>query len=336
MVLASGDALFFGVGKWLVQLVGGEHLVFHPNVSSIQHCFHRIGLPWQQAQTVSLHGRPTSSLRRYIANNRLLAIFTDAENTPGAIAGELQSQGFGESQIWVCEQIGSPGEKVTSWTASELLDAAYQAHELNVCIAKLRGIQPALPSFPGIQDEYFFTGTKPGFGMISKREVRLAILSLMEPGNNEIAWDIGAGCGSVSVEWARWNDNGHIFAIEKDSERAAHIEHNSDRFGTRLNLTVVIGEAPGCCRDLPWPDSIFIGGSGGLAPMLDYAWQKLKPGGKLVATAVTDASRNALKEFMGNRENLEWMVITVEKEIDANLHQFTPVTLAKCIKSADI
>ena len=332
-VLASGDALYFGVGSWLARTIGNRYLNFFPNISSVQACFHAIGLPWQDAKIISLHGRPLSLIRRHLVSQRLIAILTDKDSNPVAIANELTRQGFGNSNIWVCEAMGSKQQQISKHTADSLSSVHQTFQSLNVCIVELVGIT-TLPAFPGIADELFSTGSAPGFGMISKREVRLSILSLMQPTPNEIAWDIGAGCGSVSVEWARWNQNGHIFAIESSLERIKHIQINSDRFGTTQNLTIVEGNAPDSCADLPEPDSIFIGGSNGLAAMLDYAWQQLKPGGKLVASAVIDSSREALVRFMSEKPNFEQVDIQITKNLpdSIELRALKPVQIAKCKK----
>jgi precorrin-6Y C5,15-methyltransferase (decarboxylating) len=332
-VLASGDALFFGVGSWLIRNIGTQHLNFHPNISSIQACFHAIGMPWQDAKIVSLHGRPLSALRSYLINRGLLAILTDNSSNPVTIANELNHQGFGDSIIWVCEAMGSSSQQISRFKASELAVAGQSFQALNVCIVTLEG-NTSLPAFPGIADALFSTGSAAGFGMISKREVRLSILSLMQPTPGEVAWDIGAGCGSVSVEWARWNSGGRIYAIESLQTRIDHIKINAGRFGTTQNLNIVEGNAPDCCTSLPQPDCIFIGGSNGLSPMLDYAWRQLKPGGKLVASAVTEDSRDALITFMSNKPGFEQVDIQITKNLPGSLELRTlsPVQIAKCIK----
>jgi precorrin-6Y C5,15-methyltransferase (decarboxylating) len=332
-ILASGDALFFGVGSWLNRQFDNQHLSFYPNISSVQACFHVIGLPWQEAKVVSLHGRPLNSLRRYLVNQQLIAILTDSLSNPVAIARALNEQGFGLSDIWVCESMGSKNQTVSQYKAANLETSNLSFQALNVCIVALKG-QTTLPAFPGIADELFSTGSAPGYGMISKREVRLSILSLMQPSPNEVAWDIGAGCGSVSVEWARWNHTGQIFAIESSLDRINHIKINADRFGTAQNLNIIEGNAPDCCTDLPRPDSIFIGGSNGLAVMLDYAWQQLKPGGKLVASAVTSDSRAALITFISKKQGGQQVEIQVTKNSPDSheLRILAPVLLAKCVR----
>jgi precorrin-6Y C5,15-methyltransferase (decarboxylating) len=337
-ILASGDALFFGIGSWLNRHLGNQNLNFHPNISSIQACFHAIGLPWQEAKIVSLHGRPLSSLRRYLVNQQLIAILTDYTSNPMAIARELNLQGLGQSDIWVCEAMGNFNtghntQKVSQYKADNLAELSLSFQALNVCIVALQG-QTTQPAFPGIADELFSTGSAPGFGMISKREVRLSILSLMQPSPNEIAWDIGAGCGSVSVEWARWNNTGTVYAIELSQTRIEHIKINAERFGCTQNLKIIDGKAPTSCAELPQPDSIFIGGSNGLGEMLDFAWQQLKSGGKLVASAVTQDSREALISFMSDKPSFEQVEIQITKNSPNSLalRTLSPVQLAKCQK----
>lgn len=342
VILASGDALFYGVGTWLTRVIGREHCRFHPGISSIQASFHAVGLPWQSAEIVSLHGRAMASLRRHLKNNALLGIFTNDINHPSAIARELSEHGFGSSIMWVCEAMGSTRQCVSEISAACLTDKPTQFHPLNIVLVQVSG-GGALPSFPGIADHLFHTGAEPGFGMISKREVRLSILSLMQPSLGEIAWDIGAGCGSVSVEWARWNEQGEIYAIENNAERVAYIEKNSAQFGTTLNLTTVHGSAPRCCEPLPDPDCIFIGGSGNLELMLDFAWGKLKKGGKLVVSAVTLKSRADLENFVATRANYvesqvktptEWVELSVHKNLaySAEKRKLKSVLIVKCVK----
>ena len=335
VVLASGDALYFGVGRYLKRVVGNNCLVFHPNISSPQACFHALGLPWQDVKVVSLHGRPLNSIRRHLASGRIIACLTDANSNPVAIAQELLDQGFTESSIWVCESMGSARQNIAEFEVIDLAKSDREFDSLNVCVIRINGKSAGLPSFPGIADHLFSTGAKPGFGMISKREVRLCILSLMQPAPAEIAWDIGAGCGSISVEWARWNESGHIYAIENQSARVEHIKINSDRFGTDKNLTVVEATAPAGCEGIPDPDCIFIGGSNGLGDMLDYAWQRLAVGGKLVASAVTETSRQALAEFILGKQGSEQINIQVSKNLPQSAESRTldPVLVVKCIKS---
>lgn len=336
-LLASGDPLFFGIGNTLLRYLPSEHLVFHPNVSSIQAAFARLGRPWQQAQLVSLHGRPLASLRAVLRGNRLYALLTDRDSSPVAIARLLMETGFGESDLWVAEDLGMPSERFRHFRAVELVEVAAEFSSLNVVILETRGRGGVLPEFPGIPDERFSTGAEPGKGLLSKREVRLTILSLLAPRAGEIGWDVGAGCGGVAVEWARWNPLGSVHAIECHPERLEHLSINRERFGVVANLHIVAGRAPAALAELPDPHAIFIGGSsGGLRELLEAVWTRLRPGERLVASAVTEDSRVELHAFAGDRA-AEWTELSIARgESLAGqriMRPYLPVLLMKLDKS---
>jgi precorrin-6Y C5,15-methyltransferase (decarboxylating) len=337
-LLASGDPLFFGISSTLLRYLPPEHLVFHPNVSSIQAAFARLGRPWQQAQPVSLHGRPLTGLRSVLQGNRLYALLTDRDSSPTAIARELVAIGFGESDLWVAEDLGMPDERFRRFRAVELAATATEFSPLNVVILETRGPGGVLPEFPGIPDDWFSTGAEPGKGLLSKREVRLTILSLLAPHAGEIGWDVGAGCGGVSVEWARWNPQGEVHAIECHPERLEHLGVNRERFGVVTNLHIVAGRAPEALAELPDPHAAFIGGSnGGLREMLDVVWTRLQPNGRLVASAVTEDSRAELHAFVGDRA-AEWTELSIARgERLAGqrvMRPYLPVLLMKLEKPA--
>lgn len=337
-ILASGDALFYGVGVWLNKNVGREHLVFHPNVSSVQVAFHRIGLPWQNAVIHSLHGRPLSSLNSHLLNGVTIGLFTDEISNPAAIAEQLTQQGFGDSGLWVCESLGTDEEKVTHCIAKDLKQSGFSP--LNICIVKCVGQNDCFNGVPGIADECFETGAAPGKGMITKREVRLAILSLMECHPNDVAWDIGAGCGSVSIEWALQNKNRIIYAIENNKQRMDYLKLNNQKFGTELNLKTVQGTAPECCADLPEPDVVFVGGNGGnLSSLLEFSMTSLKLGGRLVASAVMPNSiqelYNLAKKYQQQKGELIQIGVSKTNLLSEteHLNELKPITLLKVIKN---
>ncbi len=302
-LLTSGDPLFHGIGATVIRRLGTDYVCFHPHVSSIQAAFARIKKSWQDAQLLSLHGRPPAHLKAVLQANRLYALLTDRASTPPVIAGLLTEVGFGESILWVAEDLGLPAEQVRRFTASELVGGDYRCSPLNVVIVETRGPGGLLPEFPGIPDEQFITDDEqPGKGMLSKREVRLTILSLLAPRAGEIGWDVGAGCGGVSVEWARWNPQGKVYAVECHSERLRCLEANRERFGVLNNLQIVAGHAPEVLADLPDPDAVFIGGSKGrLDDLLETGWRRLAAGGRLVASAVTEDSKMDLYRFAGDQ-----------------------------------
>lgn len=337
-LLASGDPLFFGISQTLLRHLPPEHLVFHPNVSSVQAAFARLGRPWQSAQFVSLHGRPLASLRAVLHGHRLYALLTDRDSAPPAIARILVETGFGASDLWVAEELGAANERFRHFRAVELADADTEFSPLNVVILETRGPGGVLPEFPGIPDAWFSTGAEPGKGLLSKREARLTILSLLAPRAGEIGWDVGAGCGGVAVEWARWNPYGEVHAVEVHPERLEHLGVNRERFGVVANLHIVPGHAPEVLAGLPGPHAAFIGGSSGsLREMLDTVWARLRPGGRLVASAVTEDSRVELHTFVGDRA-AEWTELSIARgERLAGqrvMRPYLPVLLLKLEKPA--
>lgn len=303
VILSSGDPLFFGIGRWLSERFGTERLVFHPGVSTIQAACHLLGLSLQDLEVVNLHGRPLQRIRAHLRRHRYYAILTDRHSHPYALAQECLAANFPRSRLWVSERLGYPDQKQRLFTAQKLAaiqgcDVAPLFDPLHLTILYTEGEGGVYPEFPGIPDVAFLSGSDSGGGLLTKREVRLAALSLLQPAARQIAWDIGAGCGGISVEWARWNPRGRIYAIEKNARRLEYLCANRDHFGVDANLTVIADSAPRCLAQLPDPDAVFIGGSDGeLQGLLQVCWQRLSPGGCLVSSAVTETSRATLNAF---------------------------------------
>ncbi len=317
VLLASGDPLYFGLGSWLTRTIGQHNLIFHANISSVQAAFHQLGLPWQDAETISLHGRPLESIRSRLQPNGLYSVLTDQHSQPAAIAKQLIDCKFEQSTLWVCEDLGGQEQQIRSFNVDDPELASIVFHSLHVTIIQCKGTGGVLPTFPGIADEQFETGKDPGKGLITKKEVRLAILSQLSPQAGEIGWDIGAGCGSVAIEWARWNRLGKVFAIENNEERLIYCKINQAKFGVVNNLDIINGNAPEACYSLPDPDAVFIGGSGGqLTDILNLSLRRLKPGGRLVASAVTESTKSTLIQFtqqLSDTISVEWSQIAISR-----------------------
>lgn len=337
VLLASGDPLLFGLGGFLRQRLTPEHLRFYPAISSIQMAFAKVGLAWQEADLISLHGRPLLSLRARLRRNGLYAFLTDSRSHPAAIATELVNAGFAESDLWVCEELGNEAEQIRHFSATTLACYSQPFSPLNVVIARTSGKGGVLPEFPGISDDMFSTdGDQPGRGLLTKREVRLTALSLLQPFAGQVGWDIGAGCGGVAVEWARWEHQSEIHALEFHPERLRHLNINRERFGVVMNLHIHEGRAPAALEILPAPDTVFVGGGGAELPLiLNACWARLSPGGTLVATAVTEDARVALHLFAGN--DAEWIELSVARHDTLGqqkiLRPHLPVLLMKRVKS---
>lgn len=297
-ILASGDPLYYGIGRWFSREFPEAKLCFYPAVSSIQAACHRLALSLQDVDVLSLHGRPLEKIRTQLKRNRTLVILTDKHSTPQVLAQECVAAGFGESRLSVCEALGYSHEQVRTFNAADLVDAETEFDPLHVTVIRVRGAGGVLPEFPGIPDGSFVTDRPNGSGMLTKREVRLAILSLMQVCRNDQVWDIGAGCGGVAVELAYWNPHSQVHAIEHHPERLRCLNANQDKFGVVSNLNIVEGRAPAALADLPSPDKVFIGGSDGeLETLLAQVWEQLPVNGVLVASAVTEGTKQHLLSF---------------------------------------
>ncbi|RVU84411.1 precorrin-6y C5,15-methyltransferase (decarboxylating) subunit CbiE [Leucothrix sargassi] len=309
VILASGDPLYYGIGRWFSKQFAASQLRYYPAVSSIQAACHRIGLSLQDARVISLHGRPVLTLRRHLAQHPNLVILTDQNSSPQALAELCNEAGFSDSTLTVCERLGYADEVIKTYTVNELTSehGRLMAFDpLHVTIISVRGQAHYLPSFPGIADHHFITDNEAGRGLITKREVRLAILSLLQAAPNDVAWDIGAGCGGVAVEWALWNPLGTVYAIEHHAKRFHCLEQNQQRFGVVDNLKLIEGRAPEVLAQLPAANKIFIGGSDGELEHLLYSlWQTLPENGVMVASAVMESTRSLLLQFADQIERAD-------------------------------
>lgn len=341
-VMASGDPLYFGIGRWFGRHFDSQQLSFYPAVSSVQAACHRLGLSLQDVTVLSLHGRPLEKIRTRLKRNRQLVILTDKHSTPQALARECVAAGLSESTLWVCESLGYAQEQVSSHSAKELVACKTVFDPLHVTIIQTQGPGGVLPEFPGIADERFVTDGPAGKGMLTKREVRLAILSLLQACDGDIIWDIGAGCGGVAVELSYWHERAQVYAIEHHPERLQCLEANRQRYGVVSNLALVPGRAPGALTDLPRADRVFIGGSDGELPgLLGLVWEQLAAGGVLVASAVTETTKQHLLSFFDQRQQLadghcETLQVAVSKggQLAGQLlyRPDLPVTLFKFVK----
>jgi len=299
VILASGDPLHYGIGRWLLTKFGKDNLQFHAGISSIQAACHELGLALQDIEVLSLHGRPLAKIRTRLKIKQTLVILTDKHSQPQHLAQECINAGFAQSTIWVCELLGYAQQRIRAFTATQLLALPELSFDpLHVSVVEPVGSGGILPNFPGIEDHCFVTDREAGKGMITKREVRLQILSLMQPAKGDVIWDIGAGCGGVAVELAYWQQDAKVYAIEHHPERLSCLEANKQRFGVVANLVIITGRAPAELTILPAANKIFIGGSDGeLASVLALSWQQLPVGGVLVASAVTETTKYQLQHF---------------------------------------
>lgn len=280
-VLASGDPFLHGVGVTLARHVPSGEMTVIPAPSAFSLAASRLGWALQDVETVSLHGHAIDLIRPLLQpRRRVLALTSDGDGT-AAVAALLAGLGFGASKLTVLEALGGPDERVRTTTARGF--DLEKTNALNVLALEIESSPEArvLPLAAGRADDLFEHD-----GQITKRAVRAVTLAALAPRRGELLWDIGAGSGSIAIEWMLADPAMRAVAIEGDAERAARIGRNAAAFGVP-GLQVVEGTAPSALAGLPAPDAIFIGGGGTDAGVMDAAVAALPSGGRLVANAVT-------------------------------------------------
>lgn len=286
-VLASGDPFHYGVGDLLMRAVSAEETFCLPQPSSFSLAASRLGWSLQDVTPVSLHGRALEAIIRHLQpGGRLLALSWDGE-TPGKLAALLNARGFGGSRLTVLERMGGPGERVRHAIARSFdLD---KVEPLNTIALEVVGpASSALSLAPGLDDSLFEHD-----GQLTKRDVRAVTVAALAPRYGELLWDVGLGAGSIAIEWLLRHPSLKAIGIEEGAERAARAARNAATLGTP-DLKIVQGAAPAALTGLPAPDAVFIGGGLGDAGLFDAVWAVLKPGGRLVANAVSLASEAKL------------------------------------------
>jgi precorrin-6Y C5,15-methyltransferase (decarboxylating) len=280
-VLASGDPFFYGVGSTLAAYVPPNETVTVPSPSSFSLAAGRLGWALPEAALVSLHGRALDRVRPHLhPGARVLALTSDSEG-PAALARLLNETGFGASQLTVLEALGGARERIRSTTAATFnLNGVGELNTVAIEVEAAPGAR-IIPYTAGLADELFEHD-----GQITKREIRAVTLASLAPLNGQLLWDVGAGSGSVAIEWMLAHPSLRAIAIETRGDRAARIRRNAAAFGVP-ELEVVEGAAPEALKRLPAPDAIFIGGGASNADLLDAAIAALRPGGRLVVNAVT-------------------------------------------------
>src|SRR3954469_10747137 len=275
-VLASGDPMSYGIGATLARIIPTAEMIVIPTPGAFDLACARMGWARAEVETLTLHGRPLALLHAYVQPGAHLLILSENGATPAAVAGLLARRGYGQSRITVLERMGGPQERRRDWNEPNIADLNTLAVE---CIADPGA--PLLPRSPGLPDEAFHHD-----GQLTKREVRAATLAALAPVPGQLLWDVGAGCGSIAIEWMRHHPTCRAVAVEPRRDRLALIAANAESLGCP-QLSIVEGKAPAALTDLTTPDAIFIGGGITSPGLFDTCWQALPPGGRLVANAVT-------------------------------------------------
>jgi precorrin-6Y C5,15-methyltransferase (decarboxylating) len=277
-VLASGDPMVHGIGATLARVLGPERLVVVPHPSSVSLACARLGWAVDGVEVVSAVARPLARVRRVLAPRARLLVLSEDASTPAALAALLVDAGYGASAMTVLAQLGGPAEHRTTGTARSW---TYPPGDpLNVVAVECAG-PPVLGEVPGLPDDAYDHD-----GQLTKREVRAVTLAHLAPRPGELLWDVGAGNGSIAIEWLRAHPTCRAVAVEGDAERAMRITANAEALGVP-HLRLVHGRAPAALDGLPTPDVVFVGGGITVPGVLDACWTALRPGGRLVANAVT-------------------------------------------------
>jgi precorrin-6B C5,15-methyltransferase / cobalt-precorrin-6B C5,C15-methyltransferase len=285
VVLATGDPMHFGIGVTLARRVAKDEMAIHPGHSAFSLAAARLGWPLDEIACLTAHGRPLAGIARAFAPGQKILVLSHDRATPCALAADLARRGFGASDLWVLEHMGGAKERISHFTAANFR-ANFRDGEIAdlntlaiLCRAAPGAFVPSLGA--GLPDSVFRND-----GQLTKREMRAATLSALAPLPGELLWDVGAGCGSIAIEWLRQHKSLRAIAIERVDMRLDFIRTNATELGVP-DLEIVAGVAPEALAGLASPDAVFIGGGIGSPGLIDAAWAGLKPGGRLVANVVT-------------------------------------------------
>jgi precorrin-6Y C5,15-methyltransferase (decarboxylating) len=288
VVLASGDPLFFGIGGTLVERLGAENVQVLPVPSSLSLACARLGWPVQDVEVISAVGRPLAALHPAVQSGRRLLVLAATSGAATAVCELLVERGYGASGVTVLERLGGPDERIVAGTAETWVESAH--HPLMVVAVECR-LSPGgtpIPRSPGLPDAVFDHD-----GQITKWEVRAVTLAALMPTPGQLLWDVGAGSGSVGIEWMRTHPNCRTIAVEPREDRRLRITRNAEALGVPA-LRVVEGTAPDALEGLPAPDAVFIGGGVSAPGVVEACLAALVEGGRLVANAVTVESEVTL------------------------------------------
>jgi precorrin-6Y C5,15-methyltransferase (decarboxylating) len=291
VVLASGDPMLAGIGGSLVRLFGASAVEVVPHPSSVTLACARLGWALEETTVVADVGRPVELLIPHITPGRRLLVLGSDTGTPAQVAALLRAVGHGASRLVALAQLGGTRERRFTGTAADWPHPETDALVVTaVEVVADPGTVP-LPTVPGLPDDAYAHD-----GQLTKRDVRAVTLSRLVPLPGQLLWDVGAGAGSIGIEWMRVHPSCRAVAVESDPVRAGRIGTNAARLGVP-DLRVVPGRAPDVLAGLPRPDAVFVGGGATTPLLLDVCWEALPPGGRLVVNAVTVQSEAVLAEW---------------------------------------
>jgi precorrin-6B C5,15-methyltransferase / cobalt-precorrin-6B C5,C15-methyltransferase len=281
VVLCSGDPFWYGAGSVLAEAVAAEETVAIPAPSTFAWAAARLRWRLEETVTLGLHARPIDLLRPHLRNRAHLIVLLRDGAAAAQVAGYLNGLGFGPSRLTVLEALGGPREWIrTATSAGFALDDVAAPVALAIEAVAEPGAM-ILPRVAGLPNEMFAHD-----GQLTKREIRAVTLSTLAPRGGELLWDIGAGAGSIGIEWLLAHPANRAIGIEARQDRLDRAKANALSLGVP-HLDLRLGTAPEALKDLPTPDAIFVGGGASREGVLDAAWQALPPGRRLVVNSVT-------------------------------------------------
>jgi precorrin-6Y C5,15-methyltransferase (decarboxylating) len=340
VVLQAGDPLFYGTARFLFDKLGKDRFEVLPHVSSMQLAFARVKENWDEAYQANLATQPLELVVEKVRIAQIVGLFTTESVPPAMVAKALLDRKIDYFTAYVCENLGSPDERVTQAELADVASEEYAALNVMILVRK-----PDVPDRPaalrgkrlfGNPDELFLQ-SKPKRGLLTPAEVRAIALCELDLGPTSTMWDVGAGSGSVAIEAAQIASGGQTFAIEMDPEDYQLIIYNAEQFRV-TNLIPILGRAPDAWKSIPKPDAIFIGGSGReISAVTEAAFAELRPGGRIVINVGSieslGAVRSSLARLAGDAQ--VWM-IQVSRGNDQmerlRFESMNPTFLLKAIK----
>jgi precorrin-6Y C5,15-methyltransferase (decarboxylating) len=305
VVLADGDPLFFGIGIYLLNKLGPERIRIYPNITAVQAAAAKLRIPWQDIRVISLHGRQDyAPLLAAITHQDIVAVYTDPENTPSVIAKKLLDIGVEGFRCIIFEDLAHDKEKWAGYTLQEAAQETFS--DLNLMFLE-RFAPHKVKLHLGIADDQF----QKEQGLITKTPIRAMALAYLELNPENTLWDLGAGCGSVSIEAASILSKGEIYALEKNPQRVDMIKENIRRTGAYL-VQPVCANLPQGLDQLPDPDRIFMGGGLGQGgEVLEKALGRLQSGGKIVVHTVLLDSLQRAKSIL---QQMDWPLCILQTQ----------------------
>jgi precorrin-6Y C5,15-methyltransferase (decarboxylating) len=329
VVLATGDPMWFGIGATLRRRFAAEEMLILPSPSAFSLVAARLGWPLAETECLSVHGRAMARIQAFFAPDARLIALAGNGDTPSAVAELLVEAGYGASEMTAFAHMGGPKEECFHARADDW--GKTRVPDFNTLAVACRAGPEAriLSRAPGLPDDAFRHD-----GQLTKREVRAATLAALTPLPRQLLWDVGAGCGSVAIEWLRAERMARAIAVERSVDRIALIEENALALGVP-DLAIHQGDAPGVLADLEDPDAVFLGGGLTVPGLLERTWERLKPGGRLVANAVTFEGEQKLQ---AQASELRAELVRLEISRAADVGRFKgwnplkPVTQLRAVK----